>query len=195
MQSLTVKDLLVPRNQYATVTADSTLRDAALALCEAQELERSLDPGRHRDRAILVVDAYNEVLGKLSKLDVLRGLLPRYGKVEGSRASSKAAARLGSARQFIDSMERDAGRWKKPLENLIEPDDRSRCPEPGTGDCGRRLQYAGAAHRHDGDRRNYPSLRRFSVCCHLGIEKGFCEPRRHPVDAVCGDGGFFGAAG
>jgi len=120
MQLMTVKDLTVPKNQYAKISADSTLGEAVLTLQEVQQRELSLDPTRHRDRAILVVDEYDQVIGKLSMLNVLRGLLPRYERVRGSRVSSKAAARIGSARLNIDSQERDVGLWNKPLTNLIK---------------------------------------------------------------------------
>lgn len=120
MQSLTVKDLMVPKDDYATIRANRTLGEAALALQEAQRLEQHLDPARHRDRAILVVDEDDRVIGKLSMLNVVRGLLPRYERFKGAGASSKAATRVGSARLLIDSMEKDVGLWKKPLSNLIE---------------------------------------------------------------------------
>jgi CBS domain-containing protein len=118
MSELTVKQLMLPKNQYATVRADSTLGDAVLALRNAQHLEQSLDAGRHRDRAILVVDEYNQVVGKLSMLNILRGFLPQYERAQGAKASSKAAARIGSARAFLDAQEARAGLWQKPLENL-----------------------------------------------------------------------------
>ena len=120
MQTLTVKDLMVSKSEYATISADGTLGEAALALQEAQRREQRLDPDRHRDRAILVVDDNDNVIGKLSMLNVLRGLLPRYDRIKGSGTYSKAAARIGSARQFIDSMEKGVGLWNKPLTNLIE---------------------------------------------------------------------------
>ncbi len=120
MQSLTVKDLMVLKDKYATISADATLRDAALALYEAQLKELSMDPTRHRDRAVLAIDAHGEVYGKLAMLDVLRGLESRYDRVEGSRASSRAASRIGSARYVIESMGRDIGLWNKPLTNLVE---------------------------------------------------------------------------
>jgi CBS domain containing-hemolysin-like protein len=120
MQSLTVKDLMVLKDKYATISADATLRDAALALYEAQLKELTMDPTRHRDRAVLVIDAHGEVYGKLAMLDVLRGLESRYDRVEGSRASSRAASRIGSARYVIESMGRDIGLWNKPLTNLVE---------------------------------------------------------------------------
>jgi CBS domain-containing protein len=120
MQSLSVKDLMVPKDQYARIAADRTLGEAVLTLQAVQKREQSLDPDRHRDRAILVIDEHDKVIGKLSMLNVLRGLLPRYDRVRGSRTSSKAAARIGSARLFIDSQEKDVGLWSKPLTNLIE---------------------------------------------------------------------------
>jgi hypothetical protein len=46
MQSLIVKDLLVAKDKYATISADATLRDAALALYKAQLEELSKNPAR-----------------------------------------------------------------------------------------------------------------------------------------------------
>ena len=120
MQSLTVKDLMVAKDEYATISADATLRDATLALYEAQLEELSKNPARHRDRAVLTIDENGEVYGKLAMLDVLRGLEPRYDRVEGSRASSRAASRVGSARSFLESMSKNVGLWNKPLTNLVE---------------------------------------------------------------------------
>lgn len=118
MTELTVRHLMVPRNQYATIGADDTLGEAVVALREAQKLEQSLDPGRHRDRAILVVDEFQKVIGKLSMLNILRGFLPSYERERGAKASLKAAARIGSARAFLDAQEARAVRWKKPLEDI-----------------------------------------------------------------------------
>ncbi len=120
MESLTVKELMVPKDEYASVSADATLREAALALFDAQVKAEEENPKRHRDRAVLVIDQKGNVTGKLSMLDVLRGLEPRYDRVGGARASSRAAARVGSARILIESMAKDVGLWKKPLSNLVE---------------------------------------------------------------------------
>ena len=80
MHTLTVKDLAVPKDKYTTIQADSTLGEAVRRLQEARERARREDPVRHRDRAILVLDERGEIIGKLSMLNVLRGLLPRYDK-------------------------------------------------------------------------------------------------------------------
>lgn len=119
MQSLTVKDLMVPKEEYATISSEATLRDAALALHEAQTTTQRFDPTRYRDRALLVIDQNNQVIGKLSMLNVLRGLEPRYDRAKGSKASSKAASRVGTSRILIESMAQDIGLWRKPLSNLV----------------------------------------------------------------------------
>ena len=58
----------------------------------------------------------------MQSLSVKDLMVPKdqYDRVRGSRTSSKAAARTGSARLFIDSQEKDVGLWSKPLTNLIE---------------------------------------------------------------------------
>ncbi len=66
-----VKDLMVPISEYATVPKGSTLFEAVLALKKAQD---ESDPGKYYDRAVLVMDKDNQVIGKLSQLNVIRSL-------------------------------------------------------------------------------------------------------------------------
>ena len=77
MKSYSVKDLMVPLSEYATVTEDATLYDAVLSLEEAQEKFEDKHT-RYRHRAILVLDKGGNVTGKLGQLDVLRALEPKY---------------------------------------------------------------------------------------------------------------------
>ena len=53
MKSLTVFELMVPLSEYATVSEDSTLFEAVLALEKAQD---EFDKTRYRHRAVLVFD-------------------------------------------------------------------------------------------------------------------------------------------
>lgn len=77
MKSYVVKDLMVPLSEYATVTEDATLYEAVLSLEEAQEQFEDKHT-RYRHRAILIIDKDGHVVGKLSQLDVLRALEPKY---------------------------------------------------------------------------------------------------------------------
>jgi CBS domain-containing protein len=64
-----VKELMVPLSEYAVVNKNATLYQAVIELEKSQkEFRRS--PYRHR--AILVLGENNEILGKISQMDVLR---------------------------------------------------------------------------------------------------------------------------
>ncbi len=56
MQKITVKDLMVPLAEYATVKEDASLFEAVQALEQAQE---HFDSEKYRHRAILVVSKAN----------------------------------------------------------------------------------------------------------------------------------------
>jgi hypothetical protein len=79
VKSFLMKDLMVPLSEYATVTEDATLYEAVLALEAAQENFEDKHT-RYCHRAILILDKDGHVIGKLSQLDVLRALEPKYRK-------------------------------------------------------------------------------------------------------------------
>ncbi len=90
MAIYTVKDLMVPLAEYATVSEKATLYDAIVALEKAQEefdtrLEKAPEEfgtKRHPHRAILVLDKDGQVAGKISQLDALRALEPKYSEMQ-----------------------------------------------------------------------------------------------------------------
>jgi CBS domain-containing protein len=99
MEIITVEDLMVPIEEYVTVNEDATLYEAVKALEKAQE---ELDRKRYHylHRAILVLDKNGKVLGKISQLDVLRALEPKYKGMGDMRHLS----RTGFSLDFIKSM-------------------------------------------------------------------------------------------
>ncbi len=111
MKSITVKDIMVPLSEYATVTKEATLGEAILALEKAQ---KKFDPLRHRHRAILVFDENNKIVGKISMLDVLRALEPKYGEIEDKEMLS----RYGFSPQFLKSMLEQYSLWVGPLKDI-----------------------------------------------------------------------------
>ena len=97
MESITVEELIVSLEKYATVGKDATLYDAVLALETAQE---NFDKNRYLHRAILVLDEDGTVLGKVSQLDALRALEPKYIDMGDMRHLS----RTGLSANFIKSL-------------------------------------------------------------------------------------------
>lgn len=100
----TVRDLMVPLDAYSQVSEDASLFDAILSLENAlHKPQEATDPFRPRDRALLIMDKNNKVIGKLSMWDAIKGLDPRYEKQVDAL-----------------SMVEDYGLWEKPLQNIIE---------------------------------------------------------------------------
>ena len=71
METTTVKHLMVPLSEYATVTTGASLYDAILALEKAQD---QYDRSKYQHRAVLVLDENGRFVGKLSQNAVVRAL-------------------------------------------------------------------------------------------------------------------------
>jgi len=111
MKTRKVKDLMVPLAEYATVSEDANVYAAVLALEEAQKKFRQ-DAYKHR--AILVLSKEGHVVGKLSQLDVIKGLEAGYKKM----GDFKGISHTGFSTEFIKSMVDKYDLWQKPLEDI-----------------------------------------------------------------------------
>jgi CBS domain-containing protein len=109
MKTITVKELMVPLEAYATVPREATLREAVLALEKAQ---MALDPLRYKHRAILVLDESGKVVSKITMKHILVALEPNLGKVEGI----EVLERSGYSPDLIKSMLQDNTLWTEPLQ-------------------------------------------------------------------------------
>ncbi len=109
MRTITVKELTVPLEAYATVPREATLREAILALEKAQ---MTLDPSRHLHRAILVLDESGKVVSKITMKNILVALEPNYGKVEGMGVLERS----GFSPDLIRSMLENNALWTEPMQ-------------------------------------------------------------------------------
>jgi CBS domain-containing protein len=111
MNDKKVKDLMLPLAEYATISAESTIREALVALNKAQ---MGLTYDRHHHRAILVIDETGEVVGKLTHHSILASLEPRLlGSVD-----LRQLDRAGLTQEFISSMEESAVNLNLTLERM-----------------------------------------------------------------------------
>ncbi len=101
MNTITIKELAIPLDQYTTVAEDASLKEAFLALEGAFRGDQQLDPTRPRDFSVLVVDKRGRVSGRLTVWDVLRGL------------ELQAIQRVDAL-----SMVEGYSVWRQPLANL-----------------------------------------------------------------------------
>ena len=114
MKSFKVKDLMVPMSEYATVSKNATLLEAVAALEKAQA---EFDNTRYRHRAILILNDDGNVVGKMSQLDVLRALEPKYGDM---MEHSQFQHRYGFTKKFMKSILNQYQMWDSPLSDICQ---------------------------------------------------------------------------
>ena len=111
MKDTTVKDLMVPLSEYATVSEKTSLGEAILVL---DKFQKEFDPLRHRHRAILVFNEENKIVGKVSMLDLLKALEPKYETLDNEEMLSGT----GLSPDVLKSMIEQYALWGKPLRNI-----------------------------------------------------------------------------
>lgn len=113
MKTIAIKNLMVPLEEYATVSEEATLFEAVSALENAQEM---LDREKYKylHRAILVYDKNKKIVGKISQLDVLRSLEPKYDDL----GDMSKMSRTGFSPQFLKTMLKQGALWETPLRDI-----------------------------------------------------------------------------
>lgn len=71
MKDFTIKNLILPISEYATVPLGTTLFDAIVALEQAQE---KFYHGKYQHRAILVMDEEKKIVGRISQHRILKAI-------------------------------------------------------------------------------------------------------------------------
>jgi len=113
MKTKIVKDLMIPLAEYATVSEDATLYDAIIALEEAQ---KNFDQTKYRHRAILIYDKNRHITGKVSQLDILRALEPKYNEMREVSGPSH----YGFSKKFLMSIREQFSLFDKPMEEICQ---------------------------------------------------------------------------
>ncbi|MCD4721995.1 MAG: CBS domain-containing protein [Desulfobacula sp.] len=115
MKSIFVKELMVPLSEYATVNEGATLSEALDALEKVQE---QFDESKYRHRAILVCEKNtNKVIGKLSQLDVIRALEPKYEQFMEEKSTPRTGY-FGFSPQFMKGILEQYQLWYEPLKDI-----------------------------------------------------------------------------
>lgn len=109
----TVKDLMVPLDEYATVSESATLFEAVTALEMAQS---EFDQNRYRHRAVLILGKDGDVVGKVSQLDILRALEPKYGDM----GHQVPLSRFGYSPKFMSSLFEKFSLWDMPIQDICK---------------------------------------------------------------------------
>ncbi len=111
MKNKIVKDLMIPISEYETISIESNLYEAALALDKAQ---KAYEQGTYPHRILLIADEKGEIVGKISQLDVLRALEPKGQQI----SDSKTLTRFGVSSSYLKPMLSQCAFWDKPLIDI-----------------------------------------------------------------------------
>ncbi|MFP4571536.1 MAG: HPP family protein [Desulfobacterales bacterium] len=135
MKKIAVRDMMVPLEEYATIHQEASLFDAVMALEKAQEQYRR--PGsKYLHRAILVYDDNDNIVGKLSQLDILRSLEPKYKQAAADDTGRMVAS--GFSQQFLRDMVKQFALWDRPMADIYKKATRIKAKDcmhvPGGGE-------------------------------------------------------------
>ncbi|MCP4748984.1 MAG: CBS domain-containing protein [Desulfobacteraceae bacterium] len=111
MKIQTIKELMIPVSEYATVSIDASLYEAVLAL---EKADAGFDPSLPRHRGILVYEKNGKIIGKIGQIDVLRVLEPKYDKF----FEDKSFERTGLSPMYRKILTEQYRLWDKPLGDL-----------------------------------------------------------------------------
>lgn len=109
MNSMKVKDVMIPVEEYVTVREDATLLDLFLALEEDRESKKEKMTHAHRD--VLVVNATGDVVGKVTMVDILRVLEPGYRKLKDATSGTLTS-------EYVSRIFEDLDLWAEPLTDI-----------------------------------------------------------------------------
>jgi len=113
MKSISVKEIMVPLAEYATVSEEATLFEAIIALEEAQ-VKHVKSPYSHK--SVLVFNRENKIVGKIGQIDILCALEPKYLKI----IDSGSLSHFGYTAQFLKSLVGQYQLWDKPLDDICK---------------------------------------------------------------------------
>ena len=111
MKSRHIKDLMVPISDYATIHADATIGEAILAL-ENQNQRHGEKPYRHQ--SLIVIDGNRRVVGRLSQVDIMRAMEPRYMEIGDASWVRKSVFDRRALKEMREKFEL----WERPLDEM-----------------------------------------------------------------------------
>ena len=105
---------MVPLSHYAVIPKDATIFEAVMAL---EKTQLTFNQNSYLNRAILVEDSDGNIVGKLSQLDILRALEPKYAEI---KSELPGMDKYGFSKQFLLSILETYKMFEKPLDDICK---------------------------------------------------------------------------
>ena len=111
MKSKKIKEIMVPVADYAVVPETATLREVLVAM---ENDKQRYNDGPYRHQSLVVVDANQHVVGRISQIDIMRALEPRYKDI--GNMANMGIANLTS--KMLVTIREEFRLWEHPVESL-----------------------------------------------------------------------------
>ncbi|MGD9249588.1 MAG: CBS domain-containing protein [Desulfobacterales bacterium] len=111
MKNRQVRELMVPIADYATIHAEATIGEAILAL---ENENRSHGDKPYRHHSLVVIDADRHVVGRLSQIDIMHALEPRYSELGDARWIGQSVF----SRSALVALREKFQLWEQPFEDM-----------------------------------------------------------------------------
>ena len=102
---------MVPVADYAVVPDTATLEEALIAL---ENEHRSHNGGPYRHQSLIVVDYDQHVVGRISQIDIMRALEPKYKEM----GDSKKLGLSGLSARMLVTIRESFGLYEWPIETI-----------------------------------------------------------------------------
>jgi predicted transcriptional regulator len=110
MEKMKIREFMVPIDEFPRISNNASFYEAFMALEDAQK--KYLE-GKNRQRILLVEDDNGRVVGKISPIDMIRGLEPKFTQVE----VEENLVRFGVS-YALKSMQEEVRLWQTPFSDL-----------------------------------------------------------------------------
>jgi Mg2+/Co2+ transporter CorC len=131
MEKMKVRELMVPTEGFPKISNRASFYEALAALETAQEKYLSGEAGQ---RILMVEDDEGKVMGKLSPIDLFRGLEANYDKVDAEKILTRSGLRY-----IWKSMQEEYHLWENPFKDLCRKAAEVRVKDfikgPSEGQC------------------------------------------------------------
>ncbi len=113
MKTRTIKEIMVPLEEYVTITEDASLFDAVILLEKALE---DSSYKRYPHRGILVFDEKRKnIIGKVGQQDIVKALEPKYDTMLNEKS---AVHRLGFSLEFEENILEQYKFWDISFDDI-----------------------------------------------------------------------------
>lgn len=113
MDKMKISDLMRPIDEFPHISNEASFMDGVVALEKANQ---EFKLGNAPERILLVHDGKGKIIGKLSPMDIVQGLEPKYDNIENLKTNQY----YHMIRSTLQAMKDQFRLWHRPLGELCE---------------------------------------------------------------------------